>query len=269
MRKLRLISGVILVFAALAYGSWWYTDQANTATANSRPTSDVTITASQAEQWVAAWYAADLAAAELLTTPPAITGDNAADTRIQQLAERRGYRLQPVAEGELVEYEGVELQPVVIPAWKELRAIAEAEGLRLGLAAGYSSIETERQLFLAELEARAEALIGRSYTSAQIASGTADVIINDILRSQPAPGYSKHHAGYAIDISDLSLEGSELNFRDGPVYAWLAADAYANARRFGFLPSYPAGGPSQELDRGEPNEFIWVDIICINAECSE
>ena len=54
---------------------------------------------------------------------------------------------------------------------------------------------------------------------------------------------------------------SGLNaFGDTAAYRWLAEDNFKIARRFGFVPSYPAELPGQGPSP-EPWEFIWVGDI--------
>ncbi len=78
------------------------------------------------------------------------------------------------------------------------------------------------------------------------------------------PGYSKHHTGYAIDVR--SSTGSGFAFADTEAYRWLAADNFANAKAFGWVPSYPEGSaPAGPVP--EPWEFVWAGTT--NIRCVE
>ena len=93
------------------------------------------------------------------------------------------------------------------------------------------------------------------YSLVQIANGEADAAINQILNFYSIPGYSKHHTGYAIDIED---SGSGLDgFATTKGFAWISANNYENAKRFGFIPSYPDGATNQG-PVPEPWEYVWV-----------
>ena len=172
----------------------------------------------------------------LVSSPPWITGDGAADARIRAIAEGRGYRRRSVANGPLSGSQGVPLQPAAANALGALRSDAAAAGYSLSARSGYRSISDQRGIFLRELRERG------SWSSAQIAAGHADAAIDDVLRLHSIPGYSRHHSGYAVDLRG----GSGDLVRSGTgVEVWLRANRFARAVRRGFLPSYPPGGGAQ------------------------
>lgn len=201
-----------------------------------------------------------------LVEPPAITGDQAADERVRAIAYRRGYRLRSEADpGSLVEVEGKRLQPAAAEAWRELEAAALAEGIELGLISGYRSVSRQREIFLSVLSREAEKAIGRAYTPEEIAAGDADQVVDAILRTYSIPGYSKHHTGYTVDITDVTSGRDFTEFGETAGFRWISADNYANAMRFGFLPSYPEG----VADQGpipEPWEYVWVGREALERE---
>lgn len=82
-----------------------------------------------------------------------------------------------------------------------------------------------------------------------------DFDINTTLEHTAPPGFSKEHSGYVIDIDQPGLDLT--NFQSSPAYHWLSANNYYNARRFGFIPSYP---PSLKANGAEfePWEFVWI-----------
>ena len=53
------------------------------------------------------------------------------------------------------------------------------------------------------------------------------------------------------------LGGSHSGFGSTPAFAWIAANNYENAKRFGFVPSYPPDATSQGPNP-EPWEYVFV-----------
>ncbi len=190
--------------------------------------------------------------------PPSITGVAAADDRIVDLAVRRGYRLrQQAEESALIPEGGHALQDQAMAAWRDLHSAAREEGVRLELVSAYRSVERQRQIFLNEWRNASLHSTGREYTAGEIASGEADASIDRVLRYSSIPGYSKHHSGYTIDIADFSEGYAFTEFEQTRGFAWISAHNYLNAKRFGFIPSYPAGAAKQGPEP-EPWEYVWV-----------
>jgi len=156
---------------------------------------------------------------------PSITGSVSTDARIREIAEGRGYVRRPLPNGALVWVRGQLLQPSAADAWIALRDAAGDAGYTLALQSAYRSHSDQRVVFLRRLY---------SYT---------DSAINTRLRTAAAPGYSKHHTGYAIDITQSGYRFT--SFQYSPAYKWLSANNFANAKRFGWIPSYPPGAASQ------------------------
>lgn len=181
---------------------------------------------------------------EQLSDWPHITGDPDLDARIVAIAIERGYRLSPVATGELGFIDGVPMQPQVVPAWRDLKAAARGAGLRFVVSSAYRSLQSQRTQFLSKL------------------SGTSDEDIFLTLRWYSVPGTSKHHGGYALDFR--YADGTFGEFRRTPDYAWLAEDNFYNAKRFGFVPSYP-DDVAEQGPNPEPWEFVWVGIDLIRC----
>lgn len=181
-----------------------------------------------------------------ITSPPKITGLAEADKRIQKMAEARGYRLRsaPVAPpigatgGFLVQQKAQ--QPLI-----DLFATAKKAGLTLTLTAAFRSIDEQRELFLERLEP----------SPSDVASGKADLQVNETLKTTAPPGYSRHHNGFTIDIACGQIGG--LAFLQTDCFDWLSKDNFMQAKEFGWIPSYPDGinsvGPEPE-----PWEYVWV-----------
>lgn len=158
-------------------------------------------------------------------SPPSITASSSTDSRIRAIAESRGYVRRPLPAGALQWVSGHQMQPSAIGAWVALRDAARAAGHTLTLTSAYRSHADQRAVFLSKLY---------SYS---------DAAIDTRLRTAAAPGYSKHHTGYAIDITQAGY--AFTSFKYSPAYQWLSADNYANAKRFGWIPSYPPDAASQ------------------------
>ncbi|GJM37261.1 MAG: hypothetical protein DHS20C19_06280 [Acidimicrobiales bacterium] len=167
-----------------------------------------------------------------------ITGNADLDSRIRTLAEDRGYRRQPVANVDLVPVDGRLLQAPAAEAWEALQAAARSEGVSLILTSAFRDLRDQQFLFRDRLAGR-----------------TSDAGIEAALRLSAPPGYSKHHTGYAIDVGQAGED--RPGFVNTRAYAWLAADDFAQAKAYGFVPSYPADGALMGPDP-EAWEFVWV-----------
>ncbi len=188
-----------------------------------------------------------------LLTPPAITGNIAADNRIRTIASSRGYivRSVPVAPIDKTNVPGLSgddlLQPLAYSGWQELKKAADADNIPLKLNSGYRSVEMQRQLFLSRLRAT-----GASNT--QIANGQADNQIVAVLSQAAIPGYSRHHTGYTVDF--VCGNGVQT-FETTTCFRWLHDNNYLNAKKYGWIPSYPDGA-NQQGPEPEPWEYVWV-----------
>lgn len=174
-----------------------------------------------------------------------VTGDAALDERIWEIAFSRGYVLRPVASGNLGSGDGVPMQPQAAAGWAQLKAAARDAGLPFIVSSAYRSPSAQRTQFLSKLQGK-----------------TSDEAINSTLVWYSIPGTSKHHGGYALDFRHSN--GTFGDFRATPDYAWLSRENFYNAKRFGFIPSYPddvtAQGPNPE-----PWEFVWVGVDLIQC----
>lgn len=189
-----------------------------------------------------------------ITDPPAITGSAAADSRIRQRAEARGYRLSRVPMGAIAKVKDEPrldtddlLQPLALEAWYRLKEAARRDGYPVSLLSAYRSPEYQQKLFT-------ERLFARGVTVAQIANGTADKAIDETLELTAVPGYSRHHTGYTID---LWCEDGSKAFVASECYKWISASKYKNAMEYGWIPSYPEGA-SEQGPEPEPWEYVWV-----------
>jgi hypothetical protein len=173
-----------------------------------------------------------------------VTGDEDLDRRIWEIAFARGYLLRPEAGPDLGSADSVPMQPEPAEAWLELKAAARAAGHGFIVSSAYRSPASQRTQFNSKLR------------------GTSDEAIDAALTWYSIPGTSKHHGGYALDFRYAN--GTFGEFRDTPDYAWLAADNFYNAKRFGFIPSYP-DDVSEQGPNPEPWEFVWVGVDLIRC----
>ncbi|MCH1435864.1 MAG: D-alanyl-D-alanine carboxypeptidase family protein, partial [Acidimicrobiales bacterium] len=113
---------------------------------------------------------------------PAITGDSDLDARIRAIAVLRGYERRPEPAGPLAIVDGRFLQPQAADAWRQLQAAAASAGHSISLTSGYRSATSQATIWN------------------ERSTGTSDAAIDTLLQTVAAPGYSKHHTGYAIDL---------------------------------------------------------------------
>lgn len=170
---------------------------------------------------------------------PTITGNTTVDARIREVGEARGYVRRPLPAGPLANVGGYLFQPSAVEAWIALRDAAKRAGYTLTLQSAYRSPTTQRVILLRRLY---------SYTESAI---------DYRLRTVAPPGYSKHHTGYAIDITQAGY--TFTSFKYSPAYKWLSANNYANAKRFGWIPSYPPDATHQGPEP-EAWEFTYVGL---------
>jgi D-alanyl-D-alanine carboxypeptidase len=153
--------------------------------------------------------------------------------------------------------DGFKLQSKAVEDWKSLKAAALKDGVSLGLVSGFRGYEDQRIIFTQGLQEQGIKQFGRNYTNEEILSGIASEGINSVLISRSIPGYSKHHTGYTIDITDSSSNKTFTRFDETAGYKWISENNFYNAKRFGFIPSYPKGG-SNFGPNPESWEYVWV-----------
>jgi LAS superfamily LD-carboxypeptidase LdcB len=201
---------------------------------------------------------------ENTTTPNndliSITGDDAADRHIIAIAESRGYKKRPIALEDGLNGSGNDrLQPVAREAYEKMVTAASDDGIRMGLVSGYRSISDQRGLFNSRFKTESANLTGKTFTSNEIVIRKADEAINNVLNTSSIPGYSRHHTGYTIDITDLNANKDFTLFANTEGYKWISANNYFNAKRFGFVPSYPPQASNQGPEP-ESWEYVYVGL---------
>jgi LAS superfamily LD-carboxypeptidase LdcB len=185
---------------------------------------------------------------------PPITGNSSVDERIRSVALSRGYKGRSVAIPPLVDVGSYQLQDRAASAWNELVTAAKKEHQILTLNAGFRTIEDQRDLFV-------DALNSTGATASSILAGKSDAAIDKVLQRTSIPGYTKHHSGYAVDIACESDKNKI--FETSACFKWLSKNNYENAKKYGWIPSYPEGAPNQGPDP-ESWEYCWVGYEAIS-----
>lgn len=185
----------------------------------------------------------------MISDTTSITGNEAADHKIRQLAIARGYAIRSAPVSDTFEdFNGELLQQKAAQSWKDLVADAQNDGYNFGLTAGYRSADVQKDIFMSRLMAK-------NVNIAAIPSGVHDVQINEVLKTTAIPGYSRHHSGYTVDIACKNMPAAA--FKNSSCFRWLSADNYKNAKENGWIPSYPDGAGIQGPDP-EEWEYVWV-----------
>ena len=178
---------------------------------------------------------------QLISEHSPITGNEEADSRIRKLALEKGYKLRsaPVTNNFVEVQKDMLLQQRAAQPWLDLKANAKANGLALSLSDAFRSAEDQRTIFM-------QRLIG--IPPEAVASGSADAQVSKVLEKTALPGYSRHHSGYTVDI--VCDNNPSVKFEKSSCFAWLSKDNYINAKKHGWIPSYPEGiakqGPEPE-----------------------
>ena len=125
-------------------------------------------------------------------------------------AASRGLKLQTeatelVSIGENPEGREIQLTPEAARAWAEMKEEAFEAGVTLVPISGFRSIARQEEIIRAKLAAGQK--------------------IEEILKSNAAPGYSEHHTGRAIDIGAPGEPPLTELFAETPAFSWLEAHA--------------------------------------------
>ena len=173
------------------------------------------------------------------SSPASITGNEEVDQQLRALAKQAGYLVQPVAadSGQLV---GVhQLQPLAATAWSQLEQAALAVDQPLTVTTGYLAPATQAQLLTDQL--------GGDFAPSSLEAAFRQVMI---------PGYSRHQTGFALDI--VAAADPDSRFQETAAYGWLAADNFALAKHFGFVPSQPDNNPHGQAEHQRAFELVYI-----------
>jgi D-alanyl-D-alanine carboxypeptidase len=145
--------------------------------------------------------------------------DLPADLPAEELLHHRRY--EEAAPADLVPLSSnrdIKLQRAAQENLTKMIAQAKSEGVNLGVASGFRSIEDQQYLFFDMKAERGETSETRAEVSAP-------------------PGYSEHHTGYAVDLIDEDQPAThiEKSFEETAAYRWLEK----NAAFYNFEMSFP------------------------------
>lgn len=138
------------------------------------------------------------------------------------------------------EYQRFEfLEPETGKALMKMIYAARDEGIWIVPVSGFRTIEQQEKLFYSQIQ---------RYGSAQAAA-----------KLSAPPGYSEHHTGYAIDLTDGNFVKDKIKdityeFAKSEAYKWLNI----HAEEFGFELSFPENNP-QEISY-EPWHWRFVGL---------
>ncbi|AFY39406.1 D-Ala-D-Ala carboxypeptidase [[Leptolyngbya] sp. PCC 7376] len=155
------------------------------------------------------------------TTEPETTSNTGVQP--DQLLGHFAYDEAPSWELEFVYPSGtLKLRPAAAEKYRQMSAAARQNGINLKLISGFRSIEEQEYLFFEVKEQRAQDATKRAEVSAP-------------------PRHSEHHTGYAVDIGDGNVPGTNLSpsFENTAAFNWLQS----NAARFSFELSFPRDNP--------------------------
>ncbi len=187
---------------------------------------------------------------ERISDKTPITGNTEADNYIRAMAQERGYTLRsaPVANVFQEVAPGMTLQQKAAQPWLDMQAAAKKENIEIDLSAAYRSAADQTEIFTSRLSVA-------GINASRIPSGAYDKQISTVLQSTAVPGYSRHHTGYTIDITCVKTPA--LSFLATNCFEWLSRDNYKNAKKYGWIPSYPEGTGMQGPEP-EAWEYVWV-----------
>ncbi len=148
------------------------------------------------------------------------------------------HRLALVEEAQVLQFIGPDifdrdqfLQPDAAHHWQALTQAALMDGVIMQAVSAYRSIDYQFGLL-----------------ERKLARGQA---IEDILQVSAPPGFSEHHSGRAIDITQPGYTPLEEEFERSPAFNWLME----RSGQFGFSMSFPRGNRHQVIY--EPWHWAW------------
>ena len=174
-----------------------------------------------------------------------------------KIAEKRGFIKRTMVNDEnlLIPFEGQKLQKDMAEALGQMFNEMKAAGLKVKLLSGFRGVEEQTQIFNEEFRTSSIAENSKEYSAQEIADHKADKSINIALDSIALPGYSRHHFGYTVDLTE---DGTDYKkFDTTKSFEWMSKDNFLNSKKYGIIPSYPKG-VSEQGPEPESWEFVFV-----------
>lgn len=174
-----------------------------------------------------------------------------ADTVIKEMATARGFTYKKTAKLEelVIAPDGYALRQGVRESFDILQQAARKDGVEFNLVSAFRDQESQLVLFRNEM-LKYGVQLSRLNDERYINASTTREMLDKVLTRVAPPGFSRHHSGITVDLA--SPEG--YDFGTTSAYRWLSENNYYNAKRFGFLPSYPQ---LDELTKYGPNPEAW------------
>lgn len=183
-------------------------------------------------------------------TQERIHEDKKIHDHIENIAKNMGYKKRINAdEKKLHKIKNIQIQYKILSDYTKLKKEIKKENILISITSGYRSPKKQKQLFFEKIKKQAIPID-------QIITGKYDHLLKAILEKTAPPGYSKHHSGFTLDLA-CGENYIVYDFEFTQCHEWLSKNNFENAKRFGFLPSYPNG----VIDQGpnpEPWEYVWV-----------
>lgn len=163
--------------------------------------------------------------------------------------------------------DGGSLHKEVVPAWNELKALAEKNGILLKMTSGFRSFD--RQLLIWNQKCRGEReLLNQSGETVDVKTLTPEQTVFHILRWSALPGASRHHWGTDLDAYDGNITRQGYKLRLTPGEAAKGGEFYAFNQwltsaiaKVGFTRPY-------EKDRGGVSPEWWhLSFMKLAAPC--
>ncbi len=107
------------------------------------------------------------------------------------------------------------LHPMAKKAWQTMKQAAGNDGINLEMVSAFRSMGYQAGIIQMKLD--------KGQT------------LEEILKTNTAPGHSQHHTGCAIDISTPEFKPLEQSFEESPACQWLTN----HAANYGFFMTYP------------------------------
>jgi LAS superfamily LD-carboxypeptidase LdcB len=181
------------------------------------------------------------------------------DANLYAIASKRGYKYR--TEADISQLTGVTETDIKIDAKVELDkliASGSKDGFNFKIASGYRNPDLQKIVFTSRLVTACLSILGRDCGLDDFRNGAANGPIEEVLKTSSVPAMSKHHTGLTADINEVD-GGALTEFKNTKSYQYLSADNFFNAKKFGFVPSYPNGGKDMGPDP-EEWEFVFVGI---------
>jgi D-alanyl-D-alanine carboxypeptidase len=184
-------------------------------------------------------------------------GDDNVNQVAIDLATKRGFTKRSLVadQSQLVNVEGYLIQPKMAESIRGLFKEMRDNGLSITFLSGFRGIPEQSTVFGEEFYKQSIINRNREISNQEILDRKADGVFNKSYDTVALPGYSRHHYGYTIDVTEPGTYYK--SFESTKAYEWMSKDNFYNVKKHGLIPSYPKG---VEYQGPEPEswEFVYV-----------